>query len=203
MALFQRELSDKEKEKRREEFQTYLQKVLDCDLARENSYLAFKFLQLPISVYTKWYLYQETDSEIKDLLIKFQTQQFKELRLVTDYFKSKYQNLRGSTASSNTRRSTNTQSEKSQSIDSNFISFQEKLQRQITDFDEDTGDYDSPERKRRQTQAKGNFHRTFTAGAMREMIAEADEEYERDSDSEDLFEEQKYGQLAGGYQKAR
>ena len=41
---------------------------------RENAYLAFKFLQLPIKTYKNWYLYQETDSDDYDLLIKFQKQ---------------------------------------------------------------------------------------------------------------------------------
>ena len=49
-----------------------MQKVIDCELVRENAFLALKFLGLPIDVYRKWYLYWESDSENKDLLIKFQ-----------------------------------------------------------------------------------------------------------------------------------
>ena len=74
LAIFQRELPDKEKEKRRRELEKYLQKVLECMYIRENYILAFKFLELPIRVFKNWYLYQETDCDNYELLIKFQKQ---------------------------------------------------------------------------------------------------------------------------------
>ena len=80
LALFQRELPKKEKDKRRLEFQEYLQQVLDCGLVRENFELIFNFLQLPMCVYKNWYLYRETDSDNYEILVKFQKQQFKEMK---------------------------------------------------------------------------------------------------------------------------
>ena len=69
LALFSRELSSSAKEGRRQEFEEYLQKVVDCDIARENYFLAFHFLELPIKVFKQWYIYRITDSENRDYKI--------------------------------------------------------------------------------------------------------------------------------------
>ena len=51
-----------------------MQEVLDCALARESFYLAFKFLELPMNVFKNWYLYRLIDSDNDEILVQYQRQ---------------------------------------------------------------------------------------------------------------------------------
>ena len=72
-AMFQRELREQCKERRREEFEVYLNRLVteDAPLTRENYYFAFVFLELPIEVYKSWYLYTQRYSD-QERLVKMQ-----------------------------------------------------------------------------------------------------------------------------------
>ena len=70
-AVFSRELTESAKENRRKEFETYLRSIVldNAMLTQENYYLAFVFLELPLSVYKNWYIYSERYSSDEKLLV--------------------------------------------------------------------------------------------------------------------------------------